>query len=120
MLLRASPAKQWLQGAFKGNKSLQENPLDTACLHHSCRQAVNISTHAELSACAGLCFGGCEMLLRAGPAKQWLRGVFKGNENVKKNLDETVTQAVARIIGFLHLLVQVQQQQGWQGIRVIK
>lgn len=65
------------------------------------------SPNAEQYIDAGLCFGSCEVLLRQGPAKQYLRSIFKRNEDLKKNLDDTITQAITRIIGFLHVAIQV-------------
>ncbi|KAK9804464.1 hypothetical protein WJX73_004397 [Symbiochloris irregularis] len=56
---------------------------------------------------AGLCFGCCEVFLTQGPPRAWLKKLFKPNERLKSRVDQTVQAANARIIGALHVMVQV-------------
>ena len=60
--------------------------------------------------CAGLGFLAFELLLTHGPPTAWLKSGFKANPKLRLDqIDECIRQAKSRLVGFLHLLIQVNQ-----------
>ena len=59
--------------------------------------------------CAGLGFLAFELLLTHGPPTAWLKSGFKANPKLRLDqIDEAIRQAKSRLVGSLHLLIQVR------------
>ena len=57
---------------------------------------------------AGLSFLAFELLLTHGPPTAWLKSGFKANPKLRLDqVDEAIRQAKSRLVGSLHLLIQV-------------
>ena len=62
----------------------------------------------SLYSCAGLGFLAFELLQTHGPPTAWLKSGFKANPKLRLDeIDECIRQAKSRLVGFLHLLIQV-------------
>ena len=58
---------------------------------------------------AGLSFLAFELLLTHGPPTAWLKSGFKANPKLRLDqIDEAIRQAKSRLVGSLHLLIQVR------------
>ena len=57
---------------------------------------------------AGLGFLAFELLLTHGPPTAWLKSGFRANPKLRLDqIDEAIRQAKSRLVGSLHLLIQV-------------
>lgn len=58
---------------------------------------------------SGLGFLAFELLLTHGPPTAWLKSGFKANPKLHLDqIDECIRQAKSRLVGSLHLLIQVR------------
>jgi hypothetical protein len=66
--------------------------------------------HDDPAWLAGLGFVAFELLLTYGPPNKWLKLGFKSNPKLPVDqIDEYIRQARSRLVGALHLLIQVVQ-----------